>query len=95
MPALHFQSATAIARAIRDGELSARGALEHFLERVDRLNAPLNAIIHQVREAARGRADAADAARAAGARLGPLHGVPMTIKESYQLAGTPTTYGIP
>ena len=95
MTALHFQSATAIARAIRDGELTARGALEHFLERVERLNAPLNAIIHQVREAARRRADAADSARAAGARLGPLHGVPMTIKESYQLAGTPTTYGIP
>ena len=95
MTALHFQSATAIARAIRDGEVSARGALEHFLERVDRLNAPLNAIIHQVRDEARRRADAADAARAAGAPLGPLHGVPMTIKESYQLAGTPTTFGIP
>jgi amidase len=95
MTALHFQSATAIARAIRDGELTARGALEHFLDRVDRLNAPLNAVICQVRDEARGRADAADAARAAGAPLGPLHGVPMTIKESYQLAGTPTTYGIP
>jgi amidase len=95
MTALHFQSATAIARAIRDGDLTARGALEHFLERVDRLNAPLNAVIWQVRDAARARADAADAARAAGARLGPLLGVPMTIKESYQLAGTPTTYGIP
>ena len=95
MTAVHFQSATAIVRAIRDGELSARAALEHFLERVDRLNAPLNAIIHQVRDQARGRADAADRARAAGAPLGPLHGVPMTIKESYQLAGTPTTFGVP
>jgi len=95
MTALHFQSATAIARAIRDGEITARGALEHFLDRVDRLNAPINAVIHQVRSDARRRADTADAARAAGAPLGPLHGVPMTIKESYQLAGTPTTYGIP
>ncbi|MDB5482309.1 MAG: hypothetical protein JWO83_3362, partial [Caulobacteraceae bacterium] len=58
MTALHFQSATAIARAIRDGEITARGALEHFLERVDRLNAPLNAVIHQVRDGARLRADA-------------------------------------
>jgi amidase len=95
MTAVHFQSATAIARAIRDGELSARGALEHFLDRVDRLNAPLNAIIHQVRDQARARADAADRARASGAPLGPLHGVPMTIKESYQLAGAPTTFGVP
>jgi len=94
MTALHFQSATAIARAIRDGEITARAALEHFLDRVDRLNAPLNAIIYQVRDEARARADEADAARAAGRRLGPLHGVPMTIKESYQFAGTPTTYGV-
>ena len=95
MTALHFQSATAIARAIRDGEITARGALEHFLDRVDRLNGPINAIIVQDRDGARARADVADAARAAGAPLGPLHGVPMTIKESYQFAGTPTTYGVP
>src|SRR5438874_6185037 len=95
MTPLHFQSANAIAQVIRDGEITARGALEHFLGRVDRLNAPINAIIHQMREEARSRADAADAARASGEALGPLHGVPMTIKESYQFAGTPTTYGIP
>jgi amidase len=95
MTALHFQSGSAIAQAIGDGEITARGALEHFLERVDRLNAPINAIIVEDREGARARADAADAARAAGAPLGPLHGVPMTIKESYQFAGTPTTFGIP
>ena len=95
MTALHFQSATAIARAIRDGEITARGALEHFLDRVDRLNGPINAVVVQDRDGARARADAADTARTAGAPLGPLHGVPMTIKESYQFAGTPTTYGIP
>ena len=95
MTALHFQSATAIARAIRHGELSARQALEHFLDRVDRFNPALNAIICDIRDDARSRADAADAARASGAALGPLHGVPMTIKESYQFSGTPTTYGIP
>jgi amidase len=95
MTALHFQSAGAIAAAIRDGQLTARAALEHFLDRVDRLNGPINAIIHQDRQGARARADAADAARAAGAPLGPLHGVPMTVKESYQVRGTPTTFGIP
>ena len=95
MSALHFQSATAIARSIREGTLSARAALEHFLARVDAHNGPVNAVIWQDREGARARADAADAARAAGAPLGPLHGVPMTIKESYQFAGSPTTQGIP
>src|SRR5438552_718907 len=95
MTPLHFQSATAIAGQIRDGTLSGREALEHFLQRVDQLNGPINAIIWQDRDGGRGRADAADAARAAGAPLGPLHGVPMTIKESYQLAGSPTTQGIP
>ena len=95
MTALHFQSAAALARSIRDGSLTARAALEHFLDRIDRLNGPINAVIHQDREGARARADAADAARAAGAALGPLHGVPMTVKESYQVRGTPTTFGIP
>lgn len=95
MTALHFQSATAIAQAIGDGQITARAALEHFLARVDRLNGPINAIVVQDRDGARARADAADAARSAGAPLGALHGVPMTIKESYQFAGTPTTYGIP
>ena len=95
MTALHFQSAAALARSIRDGHLTARAALEHFLDRIDRLNGPINAVIHQDREGARARADAADAARTAGADLGALHGVPMTVKESDQVRGTPTTFGIP
>jgi amidase len=95
MTALHFQSALGIARAIREGEISARAALEHFLARVNRLNGPINAVIWQDPEGARARADAADTARAAGEALGPLHGVPMTIKESYQWAGSPTTNGLP
>ena len=92
---LHFQSATQIARQIADGSLGAREALEHFLDRVDRLNPSINAVILQDRVAARARADAADAARATGQPLGPLHGVPMTVKESYDLAGHPSTWGIP
>lgn len=95
MTALHFQSALGIARSIREGEITARAALEHFLDRVDRLNGPINAVIWQDRDGARARADAADKARTAGAPLGPLHGVPMTIKESYQFSESPTTMGIP
>lgn len=95
MKDIHFQSAETIALAIRVGEVSARDALEHFLNRVDQYNPAINAVIVDLREAARIRADACDAARARGEPLGPLHGVPMTVKESYQVSGTPTTFGIP
>ena len=95
MTPLHFQSATALAREIREGRTSARTMLEYFLARVDRLNPAINAIVVQDRDAARARADAADAAQARGDALGPLHGVPMTIKESYDWVGHPTTWGIP
>ncbi len=95
MTALHFQSATSLAHAIRTGDLGARELLEHFLARVDQLNPALNAIIQQDRVGARSRADQADEMRARGEPLGPLHGVPMTIKESYDFAGMPTTWGVP
>lgn len=95
MTELHFQSASALVKQLQAGELGARELLEHFLKRVDRLNPEFNIIIQQDRDGARKRADAADAARKAGAKLGPLFGLPMTIKESYNLAGMPTTWGIP
>jgi len=92
---LPLQSATALARQIRSGALGARELLELYLDRVDRLNPALNAVIWQDRARARARADAADAARARGERCGPLCGVPMTVKESYDLVGAPTTWGLP
>ncbi|HEX7036798.1 MAG TPA: amidase [Pseudomonadales bacterium] len=95
MSDLVFRSATELARAIADGELSSQQLLEAYLERVNRHNPALNAVVVQVRERALERARAADAARARGESWGPLHGVPMTIKESYNLTGTPTTWGNP
>lgn len=95
MTTLHFESATQLAQRIRSRQTSARDLLEHFLARVDRLNPALNAVVVQDRAGARAAADAADAAQARGDALGPLHGVPMTVKESYDLAGTTTTWGIP
>ncbi|MFV0297386.1 MAG: amidase [Hyphomicrobiaceae bacterium] len=65
------------------------------MARVDKFNPNLNAIIWEDRERARGRAKAADAALAKGDVWGPLHGVPMTIKESYNVTGSPTTWGDP
>jgi len=95
MTNLHFESATQLAQRIRDRQTRARDLLEHFLARVDQLNPALNAVVVQDRTGARAAADAADAAQARGDALGPLHGVPMTVKESYDLAGTTTTWGIP
>ena len=95
MSELSFASATTLARMIRAKEIGCLELLDHYLQRVDTLNAPLNAIVFQDREAARIRAEAADAALARGESWGPLHGVPMTIKESYDGVGMPTTWGVP
>src|ERR1700760_627365 len=91
----HFKSATEIARLIRERKASALELLDHFLGRVAKYNPRLNAIIWLDAERARARAKAADAALAKGEVWGPLHGVPMTIKESYNVAGSPTTWGDP
>lgn len=88
-------TAAALAGAIAEGRVSAREALEACLAAVDARNPALNAIIWQERERALEQAAARDKARARGEALGPLHGVPMTIKESFQWAGTPVTFGIP
>lgn len=95
MDKLHWKSAAEIARLISERKVSASDVLEHFLSRVDRYNPALNAIVWQDRDRARLRAKAADQALAKGEIWGPLHGVPMTIKESYNVAGSPTTWGDP
>jgi amidase len=92
---LPFRSASQLAALIRRKRISAVELLELYLGRVEKYNGQLNAIIATDVEAARRRARAADEALAAGTRWGPLHGVPMTIKESYDVAGMPTTWGIP
>ena len=95
MKDLHFLSACEIASNIASKKVSAGEVLEHFLARIDRYNTDLNAVVIEVRERARKRALAADAALSKGECWGPLHGVPMTVKESFNLAGTPTTWGNP
>ena len=95
MTELAFQSAAELAQKIKNRDMSSREMTEYFFERVDRLNGDINAIVVQVRDRALERADAADAALNQGEDWGPLHGVPMTVKESYNLAGVPTTWGEP
>lgn len=92
---LPFRSATQLAAMIRQKETGCLELLDLYLDRVERLNPRLNAIIFMDVEAARKRARQADEALAKGEVWGPLHGVPMTIKESYDVVGMPTTWGIP
>ncbi|HZS82914.1 MAG TPA: amidase [Stellaceae bacterium] len=92
---LPFQSAVQLAGAIRAKKIGCRELLELYLKRVERFNPKINAIIATDLPAARKRADAADAALARGEVWGPFHGVPMTIKESYDVVGMPTTWGMP
>ena len=95
MDELHFKSAVELAGLIRRKKIGCLELLDHFLKRVEAYNPRLNAIIWMDRDRARKRAKAADAALRNGKRFGPLHGVPMTIKESYNVAGSPTTWGLP
>ena len=83
-----------LAAKIRSGEASSREVVEAHLARVDEVNPQLNAIVRRLDEEALAAADAADAAVADGAELGVFHGVPITVKENIDLAGTPTTQGI-
>jgi amidase len=91
---IDFQPAHELAEAIRRREVSSRELVEHYLARVDRLNPPLNAVVTLDADAARRAADAADAALARGDVIGPLHGVPMTVKDCYETAGMRTTCGV-
>jgi amidase len=90
----HFRSAKQLAADIRRRKIGALEALDLFLARVDRFNPQLNAIVASDVDAARRRARRADAALRTGKVWGPLHGVPMTVKESYDVVGMPTTWGL-
>jgi amidase len=88
-------SATELARAIRSKQVSSREAVEACLARIARVNPALNAVVAMREDGALRDADAADAARARGDVIGPLHGVPITIKDSFDTAGLVTTWGTP
>ena len=90
-----FASATDLVAMIKTRKISSVELLAHYFKRVDQYNGPINAVIAQDRDGARERAKAADTALSRGEDWGPLHGVPMTVKESYDVAGYKTTWGVP
>ena len=92
---LAFKSAGELCRLLRGKDVSSVELTGMFISRIEKYAAKLNAIVVRDFERALAAAKAADAALARGDILGPLHGLPMTIKESYDIAGLPTTWGYP
>ena len=88
---LCYATATELARRIREREISSAEVTEAFLARIAAHNSKINAIIQLFESDACSRAKAADEALARGLSWGPLHGVPLTIKEMFLMANTPST----
>ena len=86
-------SALRLAQLIREKKVSSVEAVETFLRRIDRVNPLLNAVVTLCADRARMEARLADERLAKGLPTGPLHGVPMTIKDSLDTAGVRTTGG--
>jgi fatty acid amide hydrolase len=87
-------TATALAAGIRSGEFSAVEVAAAHINRIEQVNPRLNALIATRFPEARAEAEATDAARRRGEPLGPLAGVPVTMKDCFDVAGLPTTIGL-
>ena len=90
---LIFKSALEVARAILRGEISSLELTKHILERIEKYNPPLNAVVTLLKDDALNRARAADEALAKGKLWGPLHGVPCSVKDTLEIANVLTTSG--
>jgi amidase len=84
----------ATATAIRAGAISSREATQSVIARMQAVNPALNAVVESLETDALAAADAADAARARGQEMGPLHGVPVTAKVNVDMTGHATTHGV-
>ena len=83
-----------LAQSIAAGDLSSREVVDAHIDRIEEVDGKLNAVVLPRFEQARREADEADGVRRRGHRLGPLHGVPVTIKDQFDVAGMPTTFGV-
>ena len=87
-----FLSATQLAASLRARQIGCLELLDHYIARIERLDPRINAVVVRDFDRARARARALDAQ---ADRSAPLFGVPMTVKESFDVAGLPTTRGHP
>jgi Asp-tRNA(Asn)/Glu-tRNA(Gln) amidotransferase A subunit family amidase len=83
-----------LARSIAVGDVSSREAVDAHIDRIEEVDGQLNAVVFPRFEEARREADEADAVRRRGDRLEPLHGVPVTIKDQFDVAGLPNSFGV-
>jgi amidase len=90
-----YKSATELTSEIRHGKISSTDLLNIYLDRIKRYNHDINAVVALDIEGARARAAEADKALARGENWGPLHGLPMTIKDVFEVVGMPATSGDP
>lgn len=88
------RTATSLARSIANGELSAVEVIDAHIRRIEEVNPALNAVVVPLFDQARTAAHKADERQARGEPLGKLHGVPITVKEMFDVEGTPTTAGL-
>ena len=95
MNSVPFRSAIDLSALIKQKKIGSEELLNLYLKRIDKYNPRINAVIATDIPNARRRAKAADTAIAKGDYWGPLHGLPITIKDSFDLAGMPATWGIP
>lgn len=93
METITHLSASDIATKIKAGELSAQEVTDAHIERIESVNDKLNAVVIPLFDQARTQAKQADQKQKRGEPLGPLHGVPVTIKEQFRVSGTQTTLG--
>lgn len=93
MTELVYLSAKQALKQLQQGSLTSVELLDAYLARIEHFNPHFNAVIATNIDAARERARSADEARQRGESWGPLHGLPMTIKDTYEVVGMPTTSG--
>jgi amidase len=92
---LVFKSALDVARAIQRGEITSLEITNRILERIEKYNPAINAVVITLKDDALNQARAADEALAKGEIWGPLHGVPCSIKDTLEIANVITTSGFP
>lgn len=90
-----YYSAKQLLQEMKNGKLSSRQLLDYYIKRIEKMNPSLNAVVATDFSAARARADAADKARTEGKSWGALHGLPMTVKDTYEVVGMPCVAGAP
>jgi amidase len=93
MEEIIFASAASLARAIRERQVSSQAVVDAYLQRIEAINPVLNSVVQVRAEEARAEARRADEALERGERVGPLHGLPFTVKDTYDVAGMICTCG--